>query len=124
VDVAHARDLEAEAQVSSADQKIRAATSQLQAAKASLDHEHSLIAYTRIVSPLNGIVTQRYASDGAMIQQGTASSTQAMPVVHVSEDDVLRIMLPVPEANAGGIRNGQLVSVSIPALHKTIRAMS
>jgi RND family efflux transporter MFP subunit len=120
VDVAHSRDLEAEAQVASAEQKVQAAASRLQAAKANLDHKNALFAYTRIISPFNGIVTQRYASDGAMIQAGTSSSTQAMPVVHVAQDDVLRLMLPVPEAEAGTIKDGQQVSVTVPALHKSI----
>ena len=118
VDVAHSRDLEAEAQVAAADQKIQAAASRLQAAKADLQHQNALFAYTRIISPLNGIVTQRFASDGAMIQAGT-SSTQAMPVVHVAQDDVLRLMLPVPEADAGTIKDGLQVQVTVPALHKS-----
>jgi RND family efflux transporter MFP subunit len=120
VDVAHSRDLEAEAQVAAAEQTVRASISRLQAAKAALDHENALFAYTRIVSPLNGVITQRFASDGAMIQAGTSSSTQAMPVVHVAEDDVLRLMLPVPEAYVGTIHNGEQMSVTLPALHRSI----
>jgi RND family efflux transporter MFP subunit len=120
VDVAHSRDLEAEAQVASAEQSIQASISRLQAAKSALDHETALFAYTRIVSPLNGVITQRYASDGAMIQAGTSSNTQAMPVVHVAQDDVLRLMLPVPEAYVGIIHNGEPVSVSVPALNRSL----
>lgn len=119
VDVAHSRDLEAEAQVAAADQNVQASQSRLQAAKAALDHESALFEYTRIVSPLNGIITQRYASDGAMVQAGTSSSTQAMPVVHVAEDDTLRLMLPVPEAYVGTIHDGEPVSVTVPALGRT-----
>ena len=119
VDVAHSRDLEAEAQVASAEQSIQASISRLQAARSALDHETALFAYTRIVSPLNGVITQRYASDGAMIQAGTSSSTQAMPVVHVAQDDVLRLMLPVPEAYVGTIHNGEPVTVSVPALKRS-----
>ena len=119
VDVARSRDLEAEAQVASAEQSVQAAISRLDAAKASLGHENAMFEYTRIISPLNGVVTQRYASDGAMIQAGTSSSTQAMPVVHIAEDDVLRLMLPVPESYVGTIRNGESVSVSVPALNRT-----
>ena len=119
VDVAHSRDLEAEAQVASAEQNVQASISRLQSAKAALDHENALFEYTRIVSPLNGVVTQRYASDGAMIQAGTSSSTQAMPVVHVAQDDVLRLMLPVPEAYVGTIHDGQPVSITLPALNRS-----
>jgi RND family efflux transporter MFP subunit len=119
VDVAHSRDLEAEAQVAAADQNVQASVSHLQAAKAALDHESALFEYTRIVSPLNGVITQRYASDGAMVQAGISSSTQAMPVVHVAEDDTLRLMLPVPETYAGTIHDGEPVSVTVPALNRT-----
>lgn len=120
VDVAHSRDLEAEAQVASAEQNVQASISRLQAAKAALEHEIALVEYTRIVSPLNGVITQRYASDGAMIQAGTSSNTQAMPVVHVAEDDTLRLMLPVPEAYVGTIHDGEPVTVTVPALGKTL----
>lgn len=120
VDVAHSRDLEAEAQVASAEQNVQASLSRLQASKAALEHENALFGYTRIVSPLNGVITQRYASDGAMIQAGTSSNTQAMPVVHVAEDDTLRLMLPVPENYVGTIHNGKEVTVTIPALGRTI----
>ena len=120
VDVAHSRDLEAEAQLASAEQSIQASISRLQAAKSALDHETALFAYTRIVSPLNGVITQRYASDGAMIQAGTSSNTQAMPVVHVAQDDVLRLMLPVPEAYVGTIHSGEPVTVSVPALNRSL----
>ncbi len=120
VDVAHSRDLEAEAQVASAEQNVQASTSRLQSAKAALEHENALFEYTRIVSPLNGVITQRYASDGAMIQAGTSSNTQAMPVVHVAEDDTLRLMLPVPESYVGTIHDGEPVTVTVPALGRNL----
>ena len=120
VDVAHSRDLEAEAQVASADQNVQASISRLQAAKASLEHENALYAYTRIVSPLDGVITQRYASDGAMIQAGTSSNTQAMPVVHIAKDDILRLMLPVPEDYVGTIHNGEVVAITLPALNRSL----
>ncbi len=116
VDVAHSRDLEAEAQVAAAEQSVQASRSRLVAAKAALEHGSALVEYTRIVSPLNGVITKRYASDGTMVQAGTSSSTQAMPVVHVAEDDTLRLMLPVPEAYVGTIHNGEPVSVTVPTL--------
>ena len=119
VDVAHSHDLEAEAQVASAEQNVQASVSRLQAAKAALEHETALVEYTKIISPLNGVITQRYASDGAMIQAGTSSNTQAMPVVHVAEDDILRLMLPVPESYVGTIHNGEDVTVTVPVLSKT-----
>jgi RND family efflux transporter MFP subunit len=119
VDVAHSRDLEAEAQVAAAQQNVQAAISRFQSATAELAHENSLFEYTKIISPFDGVVTQRYASDGSMIQAGISSQTQVMPVVKVSENDVLRLMLPVPEESAGLIHDGDKVSVTVESLHRT-----
>jgi RND family efflux transporter MFP subunit len=119
VDVAHSHNLEADAQVSAALQRVQAAESRYQSAVASLAHEAALVEYTRIVAPFTGVVTQRYASDGAMIQAGIASQTQAMPVVKVSQNNLLRLMLPVPEEDVAAIHDGQHVTVDVPALQRT-----
>ena len=119
VDVAHSHNLEADAEVSAAQQRVQAAESRYQSAVASLAHETALVEYTRIVAPFSGVVTQRYASEGSMIQAGIASQTQAMPVVKVSQNNLLRLMLPVPEGDVSSVRKGQHVSVDVPALNRT-----
>lgn len=119
VDVAHSRDLEAEAQIAAAQQNVFAAVSRQQAASATLAHETSLFSYSRILAPFKGVITKRYASDGAMIQAGTSSLTQALPVVKVSQNDVLRLMLPVPEEVAGTIRDGEMITVNVPSIGRT-----
>ena len=119
VDVAHSHNLEADAQVSAAQQRVQAAESRYQSAGADLAHETALVEYTRIVAPFSGVVTQRYASEGSMIQAGIASQTQAMPVVKVSQNNPLRLMLPVPEGDVSSVHKGQHVSVDVPALNRT-----
>jgi RND family efflux transporter MFP subunit len=119
VDVAHSHNLEADAQVSAAQERVQAAESRYQSAVAGLAHETALVEYTRIVAPFRGVVTQRYASEGSMIQAGISSQTQAMPVVKVSQNDLLRLMLPVPEENVSSIHNGQHVTVLVPALNRS-----
>ncbi|MDX6461102.1 MAG: hypothetical protein QOE55_4799 [Acidobacteriaceae bacterium] len=119
VDVAHSHNLEADAEVSAAQQRVQAAESRYQSAVAGLAHETALVEYTRIVAPFSGVVTQRYASEGSMIQAGIASQTQAMPVVKVSQNNPLRLMLPVPEGDVSSVHKGQHVSVDVPALNRT-----
>ena len=75
--------------------------------------------YTNIIAPFNGVVTKRYADTGALVQAGTASSTQAMPVVRVAETDVLRLILPVPESAVPQVHLGSTVQVRVPALNRT-----
>jgi len=40
-------------------------------------------------------------------------------VVKVSQNELLRLMLPVPEQNVASIHNGQHVTVNVPALNRT-----
>jgi len=64
-------------------------------------------------------VTKRYADKGSMIQAGTASQTQAMPVVRLSENGLLRLILPVPESAVPTVHIGQQVEVRVPTLGRT-----
>ena len=54
-----------------------------------------------------------------MIQAGTSSSTQALPVVRLAEFDRLRLVLPVPESAVPRIHAGTTVGVKVPALDRT-----
>jgi RND family efflux transporter MFP subunit len=65
------------------------------------------------------VITRRYADTGAMIQAGTTSQTQAMPVVRLSETQELRLVLPVPESAVSRIRIGAPVAVRVPTLSRT-----
>jgi len=64
-------------------------------------------------------VTQRYANLGTLMQAGTGSSTQAMPLVRLSEDDLFRLVIPVPESYVRYIRVGDPVTVNVPSLNHT-----
>jgi RND family efflux transporter MFP subunit len=75
--------------------------------------------YSRITAPFSGVITKRYADTGALIQAGTSSSTQAMPVVRLAEYDRLRLVLPVPESAVSRIHTGTIVQVVVPALART-----
>jgi len=65
------------------------------------------------------VITQRFANLGALVQAGTGSSTQAMPVVRLSEDDRFRLVIPVPETYVKYIHIGDPVSVKVPSLDRT-----
>jgi RND family efflux transporter MFP subunit len=54
-----------------------------------------------------------------MIQAGTASQTQAMPVVKLSENSLLRLILPVPESAVPTVHIGQPVDVRVPTLNRS-----
>ena len=83
----------------------------VEAAKSDVEKYQTLVGYTRIVAPFDGVITKRYADPGSLIQAGTASNTQAMPLVRVSDNMLLRLDFPVsvdcarhPPRCAGGVR--------------------
>ena len=119
VDDAQGKDLAAASQVDAGKAALEAAESQLARAKARLIHDHTLYDYSKIIAPFTGVVTQRYANLGALVQAGTTSSTQAMPIVRLSQDDLFRLVIPVPESYVRYIRVGDPVRVRVPSLSRS-----
>ena len=119
VDDAQGKDLAASSQVDAGQAALEAAQSSLNVAKAKLFHDQTLYDYAKITAPFAGVVTQRYANLGTLVQAGTSSSTQAMPIVKLSEDDRFRLVMPVPESYVRYIRIGEPVDVRVPALGRT-----
>jgi RND family efflux transporter MFP subunit len=118
VDDAQGKDLAAASQVDASQAGLDAAQSQLSVAKAKLAHDQSLYDYSKITAPFAGIVTERYANLGTLVQAGTTSSA-AIPIVKLSEDDLFRLVIPVPESYVHFIQIGDLVDVRVPSLNRT-----
>ena len=78
------------------------------------------MSYTTITAPLSGVVIWRYADTGALIQAGTSSDSQSLPLVKLSQSDLLRLRLPVPEDAVGYIHSGDTVQIRVDALHRSL----
>jgi RND family efflux transporter MFP subunit len=115
-----AHDQEAEAQVGSARAALAEARSQLAVADADQARYAALEAYSHITAPFTGVLTKRYADTGALIQAGTASDTQSMPVVKLAEWSRLRLVVPVPESAVPDLHLGQAIDVVVPSLKRTL----
>jgi RND family efflux transporter MFP subunit len=116
----------AQQELDTAAAKNRASAADLQAAKqrvveaqANADQVRSMFAYSTITAPFDGVVTKRYADTGALIQAGTASNTQAMPLVSFAELARLRLEFPVPESAVAYVRVGNPVEVTVVSSGKT-----
>lgn len=118
VDDVQGRDLAAEAQVEAAQSNLEAANSNVAASAAKLAHDQAIYSYARITAPFDGVVTERDANLGTLIQAGTNSSTNVLPLVKLSQENLYRLVIPVPETYVGYIKIGDGVSVRVPALHK------
>ena len=119
IDDAHSKDLVAEAQVSAANSALAAAQEQVSVAQAEQARVSTMMEYTKVIAPFTGIVTKRYADTGSMIQAGTTSQYQAMPLVQLAQSDVLRLILPVPESAVPTIHLGQQVEVHVPTMNRS-----
>src|SRR6516162_4765329 len=115
VDDAQGKDEAAEAQVEGAKAGLAAAQEHLHAASANRERVQALFNYTKITAPFEGVVTRRYADTGAMLAAGTTSEQQALPLVKLSQNGLLRLDIPVPEADVPGVRLGKKVSVEVQA---------
>jgi RND family efflux transporter MFP subunit len=118
VDDAQGKDLAAESQMEASQGALEAARGQLAVFQAKLVHDQAIFEYSRIRAPFDGVITQRFANLGALMQAGTNSSTQAMPLVRLSQDSLYRLVIPVPESYAPQIRIGDVVNVRVPSLDK------
>lgn len=119
VDDAEGKALASAAQVEAAKSNLQSAQSVLAAAQAKREHDQALFDYSKITAPFAGVVTQRFANLGTLMQAGTSSSTQAQPLVRLSEDEKYRLVIPVPESYVKFIHLGDSVSVNVPSLSRS-----
>jgi RND family efflux transporter MFP subunit len=119
IDVAQGKDLEASAGVSSSKDALAAAEQALLAAKAALDKDKAMFAYARMTAPFDGVVTQIYAYTGALLPAGTSATKGDSALCHLSQNNLLRLVIPVPERAVPDISDGQTLEVNVSSLHKT-----
>lgn len=121
IDVAQSKQLEASAQLASANSSLKAAEQQKLQAQSEYARAVTMMQYATIRAPFTGVVTKRFANTGSMIQAGISSQTQAMPVVTLAQNDVLRLTLPIPVNAVSEVRDGQAVDVEVTSLHRKLQ---
>jgi RND family efflux transporter MFP subunit len=119
VDDSEGKALATAAQVEAGRSNLQSAQSELAAAQAKREHDQVLFDYTKITAPFAGTITQRFANLGTLVQAGTSSSTNVLPLVRLSEDDLFRLVIPVPESAVRYIHIGDPVKVEVPALNRS-----
>ena len=120
LDNAQSKDLSTAAQIDAAKATLAGAKQGADVADADRERVQDLNDYTHVTAPLSGIIVWRYADTGALIQAGTASDTQSLPLVKLSQSSLLRLRLPVPEDAVSYIHEGAEVNVTVDAIHRTL----
>jgi RND family efflux transporter MFP subunit len=120
LDDARAKDQDAEAKIDVAKSALEASKEQLGVSQADNQRVQALQNYSVVTAPFSGVVTMRYADVGSLIQAGTASNTQSMPVVQVAQSDLLRLRMPIPEEDVPFIKTGGNVQIKLEATGEII----
>ena len=93
---------------------VEAAEQNIAAANDALRSVSQTESYLTITAPFAGVVTTRNLHPGALI--GPASGAGgAQPILQIVDDKRLRLVVPIPEAQIGAMKAGQLVSFTVPA---------
>jgi RND family efflux transporter MFP subunit len=119
LDDAQAKDLSSEAQIDAAKAALAAAQQHAEVAHADNDRVQALQNYTNVTAPIEGVIVWRYADTGALIQAGTNSNDQDIPIVRLSQSDLLRLRMPVPEDDVRFIHQGDTISVRVDAINRS-----
>ena len=120
IDVAQGKDTEANAGVASAKAALAAAEQALQVSKATLEKDRAMYSYSRITAPFDGVVTQIYAYTGALLPAGTSSDKSSLALCRLSQNNLLRLVIPVPERAVPEIHIGQKIAVKVTTLNRTL----
>jgi membrane fusion protein, multidrug efflux system len=93
---------------------VEAGEQNVTAARETLRSVSQTESYLVITAPFEGVVTSRNLHPGALI--GPASGQAgAQPILQIVDERRLRLVVPVPEAQVGDLKEGQQVSFTVPA---------
>ena len=118
LDVSEGKDLEGSAGVSSAKDALAGAEQALAGAKATLDKDKALFAYSHIAAPFDGVVTRLYEYKGALLPGGTSSNIGIEALCRLSQNNLLRLVIPVPERAVPDLHLGEVIDVKVSATGK------
>jgi HlyD family secretion protein len=89
----------------STEEQIKGAAAQVQTAKSHYDSQEAQVAYSRIVSPIGGVISDRPLNAGEMANPGS-------PLISVMDISHVIARINVPEADAAAVKVGQRVVIT------------
>lgn len=93
------------------------AEARLAMAQAALAQNETMLRYSRITAPFDGVITMRYVDVGAFVPAATGSGNpQAAAIVTLMDYSTVRVRIAVPEIEAARVQVGQPVVVTTDSL--------
>ncbi len=108
-----------QAQIDAAEAELSGAKQGADTTAADRERMAAMQSYATVTAPLSGVITWRYADTGALIQAGTSSDTQSLPIVKLSQSDLLRLRVPVPEDAVRYVHVGDPMQIRVDALGRS-----
>jgi RND family efflux transporter MFP subunit len=118
VDVSKGKDMEADAEVSAHKAALSGAEQALLVSKATLGKDQAMFDYARMTAPFDGVITQIYAYTGALLPAGTSSNKGDSALCRLSQNSLLRLVIPIPERAVSGIHVGESVDVNVSGMNR------
>jgi RND family efflux transporter MFP subunit len=119
LDDAQAKDLSSEAQVDGGKAALASAQQHVEVSRSDNQRVQALQNYTNVIAPIDGVIIWRYADTGALIQGGTNSNSQDIPIVRLSQSALLRLRVPVPENDVRYVHTGDVMQVRVDAINRS-----
>lgn len=102
--------IQAEKQVEAAHALVNSRQRASAAAQSAVNALNAMLAYLKITAPFDGVVTDRLVHPGALV--GPPADPALLVIQQVSH---LRVVVPLPEEDVGGIVRGANVEFTVPA---------
>jgi RND family efflux transporter MFP subunit len=104
----------AQAALAKAEADVDVAKARLEVAKADRDHVQTLLQYTKVRAPFDGVVTRRSVNTGDFVHPAAASKGESLFVVEKIKP--VRVFINVPELEAVWVRDGDVAFIRVQSL--------
>jgi HlyD family secretion protein len=75
----------------------------------------TVLGYTTITAPRDGVILQKYVEEGTIVTSGRSSVTQGTDIVLLGDISRMFVEVSLDEADAGSVRVGQATEISVDA---------
>ena len=89
------------------EQALDTADTDVKVAESQLSELRTLSRYRVLTAPFAGVVTQRYADQGALVQNAATNQVSALPVVTIADISRLKVSVYVEQGEAPNVKPGQ-----------------
>lgn len=92
---------------------VKAQRDMVKIAEAAYQEAQTMIEYTRIEAPFDGLVTRKLVNRGDLVTPG-------LPLLQIDNEFELQVITNLPESILPSIQRGQQYEVAIPAINNTV----